>query len=428
MPPARSAPATSSGARTASWSATTPTSPGLLAARSSRSSRPPGRGWSSAPAAARAPRRVAAARCGARRRGLVALARSGRRRSRAGSTSAASRPRGAEECRRRDQRHAARPPRRRPAAARAGRRAGGGRGPRPGLSHRRDALGARHARGRAAGRPTAEACWWRRARRALRALVPRRRARRSRSCAPRSMPRFAERLARRLAELERWLLPADCLLCDAPVPEREDDRAGLRPLPLPVAPRAGAALRPLRPAAFGDLACRICAGWPDATRPGAERRLARRIGAPRGAPAQVRRLVARRRVAWREPMLAPGAIDRPGILDADPAGGARQRERGYNQSERLAAALGRLLGRAGAVRAAARGRGRPAPRRRLTPEERQANVAGAFRLRRRPRRGGGAGGRRVHHRRHAGRGGGGAGGGRSGPGRGGHLRPGRWSR
>ena len=34
------------------------------------------------------------------------------------------------------------------------------------------------------------------------------------------MPRFAE-LRQRLEELERWLLPAACLLCHAPVPARE---------------------------------------------------------------------------------------------------------------------------------------------------------------------------------------------------------------
>jgi predicted amidophosphoribosyltransferase len=65
-----------------------------------------------------------------------------------------------------------------------------------------------------------------------------------------------------LAEVERWLLPPACLLCDAPIPDREGDalicsicRVRWRPVPHPVCDRCG------QPT-FGDLECRICPAWP----------------------------------------------------------------------------------------------------------------------------------------------------------------------
>jgi ComF family protein len=60
-----------------------------------------------------------------------------------------------------------------------------------------------------------------------------------------------------------------------------------------------------------------------------------------------------------------------------PLGARRARERGYNQSERIAAALGRLTGapvRRDVLRRTRDTRTQTA----LTPEERQANLAGAF--------------------------------------------------
>jgi ComF family protein len=60
-----------------------------------------------------------------------------------------------------------------------------------------------------------------------------------------------------------------------------------------------------------------------------------------------------------------------------PLGARRARERGYNQSERIAAALGRLIGasvRRDILRRVRDTRTQTA----LTPEERQANLAGAF--------------------------------------------------
>jgi ComF family protein len=60
-----------------------------------------------------------------------------------------------------------------------------------------------------------------------------------------------------------------------------------------------------------------------------------------------------------------------------PLGPGRARERGYNQSERIAAALGRLVGapvRTDLLRRVRETRTQTA----LTPEARQANLAGAF--------------------------------------------------
>jgi ComF family protein len=60
-----------------------------------------------------------------------------------------------------------------------------------------------------------------------------------------------------------------------------------------------------------------------------------------------------------------------------PLGARRWRSRGYNQSERIAAALGRILGTP--VRPELLRRTRETPTQTaLTPEARQANVAGAF--------------------------------------------------
>jgi predicted amidophosphoribosyltransferase len=60
-----------------------------------------------------------------------------------------------------------------------------------------------------------------------------------------------------------------------------------------------------------------------------------------------------------------------------PLGKRRLRSRGYNQSERIAAALGALIG--APVRCSALWRARETPTQTaLTPEARHANVAGAF--------------------------------------------------
>jgi ComF family protein len=193
------------------------------------------------------------------------------------------------------------------------------------------------------------------------------------------MPRFAERLAGwrgSLADIERWLLPPACLLCDAPVSERENDalvcalcRARWRPVVGPICRRCG---QPVMP----DLACRICSGWS----PG--------VGRVRSAvwlEESARRAVHRLKYDgwWRVAEAMASAMrdlepltGRVSLIPV-PLGSRRARERGYNQSERIAAALARLTGapvRGDLLRRVRETTTQTA----LTPEARQANLAGAF--------------------------------------------------
>ena len=193
------------------------------------------------------------------------------------------------------------------------------------------------------------------------------------------MPRFAERVAgwrSSLADLERWLLPGACLLCEAPVADREGDalvcglcRSRWRSIPGPLCDRCG------QPA-FAGLECRICSGWPPHLRrvrsavwlEEAARRAVHRLkydGWWRVADAMARTMEAL------EPLT--GRV----CLIPVPLGAARARERGYNQSERIATALGALTGapvRCDVLHRVRETRTQTA----LAPEARQANLAGAF--------------------------------------------------
>jgi ComF family protein len=193
------------------------------------------------------------------------------------------------------------------------------------------------------------------------------------------MPRFAERLAgwrASLAELERWLLPAACLLCDAPVAGREGDalvcslcRARWRPVVGPLCRRCG------QPA-FGDLECRLCAAWP----PGLTR-IRSAVWLEPSARQAVHFLKYegwwRVAEAMAEAMRTLEPLTGQVSLIPVPLGARRARDRGYNQSERIAAELGRrtrLPIRRDLLRRVRETRTQTA----LTPEARQANLAGAF--------------------------------------------------
>jgi predicted amidophosphoribosyltransferase len=182
--------------------------------------------------------------------------------------------------------------------------------------------------------------------------------------------------AEALAGVERWLLPPACLLCQAPVPPRQGDalvcelcRSRWEPVTGPVCTRCG------QPA-FGDLACRLCATWPE--------------GLTRVRSAVWLRGSARNAVHslkyegwWR---VADALADAMGGLEPltgqvclipVPLGVRRLRTRGYNQSERIARALGARIRRP--VRPELlRRRRETRTQTALTPEGRQANVAGAF--------------------------------------------------
>ena len=193
------------------------------------------------------------------------------------------------------------------------------------------------------------------------------------------MPPSADRLRDAgwaLAELERWLLPPACLLCAAPIPARQGDSlvcglcvARWRRVPHPLCPRCG------QPGVEG-IDCRMCAGWP----PGLDR--ARSAvwleGTARRAAHQLKyggwtRMADAMADAMRGLEPLTGQV----CLIPIPLGARRQAERGYNQSEALAAAVARRVG--GTVRTDLLRRARDTrTQTALTPEARQANVSGAF--------------------------------------------------
>lgn len=189
------------------------------------------------------------------------------------------------------------------------------------------------------------------------------------------MPAFAEVLA----GVERWLLPPACLLCEAPVPARQGDalvcdlcRSRWEPVAAPLCGRCG------QPA-FGDLECRLCAGWPAGLD-----RVRSAVWLRSGAREAVHRLKYEGwwRIAWAlaAPMRTLDPLTGRVCLIPVPLGSRRLRSRGYNQSERIAAALGELTGHP--VRSDALVRRRETrTQTALTPEGRQANVAGAFEAR-----------------------------------------------
>jgi ComF family protein len=176
--------------------------------------------------------------------------------------------------------------------------------------------------------------------------------------------------------IERTLLPAACLLCREPIPPVDHDalicglcRSRWEPIAPPLCDRCGDALH------LG-LACRLCASWPAAFRSarsavwldGSARRAVHCLkydGWWRAAEAMA------------DAMRGLAPLTGAPTLIPIPLGARRRRRRGYNQSERLAAALAARTG--GRVREDLLQRGRETTTQtRLTPEERQANVAGAF--------------------------------------------------
>jgi ComF family protein len=196
------------------------------------------------------------------------------------------------------------------------------------------------------------------------------------------MWRFAEssrsrRLRATLAGVERWLLPAACLLCDEPIPRQDGDslicslcRMRWRPLPEPQCGRCG------QPQLLPNLDCRLCAGWP----PGLHQ-VRSAVWLEGSARAAVHHLkyegwtrtadTIARAMATLEPLTAGVS------LIPIPLGRRRQRERGYNQSESIALGLERLIGLPVRTELLKRVR-ETSTQTALTPEARHANVAGAF--------------------------------------------------
>jgi len=179
--------------------------------------------------------------------------------------------------------------------------------------------------------------------------------------------------------VEQLLLPAECLLCRALFSFRDAGRLVCdvcrhrwRPVRPPWCARCG------QPEpSFGR--CRLCAEWPAAF--GVARSA---VWLDAGAREAVHALKygGLPRIAA-ELAAAMVALELPGVESAwlvpIPLGRARFRDRGYNQSERLARALSRRWGRP-VVELLVRTRD-TAAQTALTPEARLANVAGAFSVR-----------------------------------------------
>jgi ComF family protein len=188
--------------------------------------------------------------------------------------------------------------------------------------------------------------------------------------------KLLDQLSVTLAGIERWLLPAACLLCDQALSGSDHDplicdlcRIRWKPIPDPTCERCG------QPR-LKDLECRLCADWPlglwrvrsAVWLEGSAREVVHRLkydGWPRSAEAMARAMV-------RLEPLTPGVS-----LIPVPLGARRERARGYNQAACLATALGERTGLA--VRSDLLQRARETPTQTaLTPEARHANVAGAF--------------------------------------------------
>ncbi len=202
-----------------------------------------------------------------------------------------------------------------------------------------------------------------------------------------------------LAGVERWLLPASCLLCAEPVAPADDEplvcalcRLRWRPVPHPICDRCG---QPANDAAE----CLLCREWPTGlTRvrsavwlDGGAREAAHRLkydgwwrvadsmaDAMRHLAPLTGRVSLVPTIPSAVPSIPPALSAAVPRLVPIPLGARRRRVRGYNQSERIASALGVRLGLPvhEAILTRVRDTGTQTA---LTPEARRANVAGAFR-------------------------------------------------
>jgi ComF family protein len=179
-----------------------------------------------------------------------------------------------------------------------------------------------------------------------------------------------------LTDLERWLLPPECLLCRGSPSDglicRLCRYRWLR-LPEPACSRCG------QPRLLTELACRLCADWgPELDR------VRSAVWHEGGARLAIHHL--KYEGWWRvTESLAPvmaGLEPLTGrlVLVPVPLAPKRLRDRGYNQSEHLAQALAGVAGKPVRLDALVRVRETPTQTA-LTPEARLANVAGAFRAR-----------------------------------------------
>lgn len=188
-----------------------------------------------------------------------------------------------------------------------------------------------------------------------------------------------------LSALESLLLPVACLSCEQTVPGDEPlcdlCRLSLRPIAAPRCARCHQTLDPWERSdaqALGRMDCGLCHSWPGTLAwvasavwldtPGAARDLvhALKYDGWQSAARPMARAIARH----------CGSHLKDAVLVPVPLGRTRLRERGYNQAEVLARALGALTGARVELLL-----DRPKETRSqtsLSKAERQANVTGAF--------------------------------------------------
>lgn len=178
-----------------------------------------------------------------------------------------------------------------------------------------------------------------------------------------------------LRRAERWLLPGACLACGEDAGPADPLICPLcqsrwRRLPEPQCVRCG------QPSLLDGDPCRFCAGWP------VELVRARSaVWLDEGARRAVHTLkyggwwrVAEPLAGTMRGLVAAG----PGVtLVPVPLSPGRVRRRGYNQAERLARALARVMGGRVVPGLLVRTR-HTATQTALSPEERRANIAAAF--------------------------------------------------
>ena len=180
---------------------------------------------------------------------------------------------------------------------------------------------------------------------------------------------------------ERWLLSPECLLCRAAIDERATDplvcalcQSRWRAVPPPWCERCGQPRRTTDP-------CPLCAGWPPVFR--SARSAVWLEGTARHVVHQLKYegwTRAARSMARAMRHLAPLGVDVAGhgpVLIPVPLGGKRVRARGYNQAEVLARAVSALTGAPVDSRVLERVR-ETRTQTALAPEERAANLLGAF--------------------------------------------------
>ena len=192
--------------------------------------------------------------------------------------------------------------------------------------------------------------------------------------------RSASAALRLLQDVEALLLPRVCLGCERPLRREEDVccsacRWAMHRIAPPVCPRCH---QPLD--RWSHAACGFCRSWPDALawaasavwlEDGPARELAHSLKY-NGWTCAARPMAD---IIARECSLRLSQID---VLVPIPLGRTRLRERGHNQAEDLALALGRTLGVAVLPDALVRGR-ETRTQTELSRTQRWANVAGAFR-------------------------------------------------